>query len=541
MAIGNWRRAGQNQIGMTNRNTRPSLSFVSAWLPLLILFTTCLPSLSQLTAQYTISFTANNCAVDSFDSSDPTHSVWHTNWFYMGHNFGTYTNTLRKDNAVVATDGSFLNAGNFAIYGYVDTGPGGTVSLKNGGSVGDFDWIGPDPTHPVNNGIQPGHFRNDMNVTFPDVVLPAGAASGGAVQQPTNYTINIGGQIYTNNNTPYNPNKPSSYTIGGAAYSLFITNVTGNPGTPANPAYYMSSTSLNQSLFISASNVVLYLPNGALLSSGNNLTVNTNANVDIYSGADFNTGNGLVNNLFQYAPALNIYGLPGCAAITFAANQLLSANVYAPEATLSFNGGGATTYDVVGTFKVSSVNVNGRYNFHFDEIYSLLPIPPLITTQPQNQAVPVGSDVSFNAVAAGGAPEIYYWSLNQTNPLTSGTNITTLSLTNVQLSDAGLYSAIITNSTNSTGSVTSSPAILFVYTNPAQLAAQLDTPIADGLGNFQFNIVGVTGFNYVLQASTNLTDWVSLQTSVVPFSYTDTNSANWPQRFYRASFVPTGP
>jgi hypothetical protein len=51
-------------------------------------------------------------------------------------------------------------------------------------------------------------------------------------------------------------------------------------------------------------------------------------------------------------------------------------------------------------------------------------------------------------------------------------------------------------------------------------------------GQFQFTASGTAGYNWVIQASTNLANWVSLATNVVNF--TDTNGAALNQRFYRA-------
>jgi hypothetical protein len=57
-------------------------------------------------------------------------------------------------------------------------------------------------------------------------------------------------------------------------------------------------------------------------------------------------------------------------------------------------------------------------------------------------------------------------------------------------------------------------------------------------GQFQFDILGVTGLNYSVQASSNLIDWVPLQTNVSPFTFVDTNSTTFSQRFYRSVYLP---
>jgi hypothetical protein len=308
-------------------------------------------STGGLLARTTMNFNGQKSYVDSFDSSNPAKSAWQSNWFFNGVNFGTYTNTRRSDEAVVGVDSNILNADGVAIYGFVDTGPGGTVSIKSGGTVGDLAWIGPNPGSPANSGIEVNHERSDMNVAFNDAVLPV----------PTNIWYGTNWLAVTNLSSPTN--------IGGTLYNYVVYNIAGRPGTPTNQIYWtLASLPKNKSMMILASNVVLYLPGGISMNSGDQLTVNTNANVTIYSGSDIDTGNGMVNNLYQYAPAMRVYGLNGCKNISFGGNSALTIWLYAPRASVQFNGGGNNTYDVAGAFMVSDVTINGHYNFHFDEV-----------------------------------------------------------------------------------------------------------------------------------------------------------------------------
>jgi hypothetical protein len=76
---------------------------------------------------------------------------------------------------------------------------------------------------------------------------------------------------------------------------------------------------------------------------------------------------------------------------------------------------------------------------------------PVITTQPTNQTVPVGAPATFSVVASGTAPLSYQWKLNGTN-VSGGTN-SSLTLNNVQLSQAGNYSVFVSNSIGSTNSL----------------------------------------------------------------------------------------
>ena len=78
------------------------------------------------------------------------------------------------------------------------------------------------------------------------------------------------------------------------------------------------------------------------------------------------------------------------------------------------------------------------------------PVAPVITTQPTNQAVAVGQTATFSVTASGTAPLSYQWSLNGTN-ITGATN-PTLTLNNVQLTQPGSYSVVVTNIVGSTNS-----------------------------------------------------------------------------------------
>ncbi|HEX3720236.1 MAG TPA: immunoglobulin domain-containing protein [Verrucomicrobiae bacterium] len=91
-----------------------------------------------------------------------------------------------------------------------------------------------------------------------------------------------------------------------------------------------------------------------------------------------------------------------------------------------------------------------------------LVLPPAIVNQPTNQAVPVASSATFSCAATGGNPLAYQWQFGGTNcPLETNSSIT---LSNVQISNAGAYACLVTNMV---GVVTSSVATLMVQTAPA--------------------------------------------------------------------------
>ncbi len=83
--------------------------------------------------------------------------------------------------------------------------------------------------------------------------------------------------------------------------------------------------------------------------------------------------------------------------------------------------------------------------------------PPTITSQPRSATIAAGGNTNFSVVAAGTGPLAYQWRCQGTN--LPGRTSTTLTLTNIQATQAGAYSVVITNAT---GAITSSPANLVV-------------------------------------------------------------------------------
>jgi hypothetical protein len=83
---------------------------------------------------------------------------------------------------------------------------------------------------------------------------------------------------------------------------------------------------------------------------------------------------------------------------------------------------------------------------------------PTITAQPTNQTVTVGATAEFMVSAEGTQPLAYQWWCNRTR-LLDWTLGPTLTLTNVQASDAGSYQVVVVGPS---GSATSQVAMLFV-------------------------------------------------------------------------------
>ncbi len=201
---------------------------------------------------------------------------------------------------------------------------------------------------------------------------------------------------------------------------------------------------------------------------------------------------------------------------TIVTNQLIFTPATGTNYSIAISGFNATS----GTFYIGLNQTNA----------------PMIGTQPSSWDVYQGSNVTFNVEASGDAPLRFQWRRHNPTNLTITTNLVgetniEMNLTNVQPADIGNYSAVVTNTL---GSATSSLAHLYVYlTEQATLTGR-------GFNTTQYltEVKGITGANYVVEASTNLINWLAIQTNQTTFTNIDTSVTNKPYRFYRALYQP---
>lgn len=66
------------------------------------------------------------------------------------------------------------------------------------------------------------------------------------------------------------------------------------------------------------------------------------------------------------------------------------------------------------------------------------------------------------------------------------------------------------------------------------------TNLTFAAGQFQFQVTGSVGSNYIVQTAMNLSSpgWVSVHTNTAPFTFIETNANQFPQRFYRGLVAP---
>jgi hypothetical protein len=131
------------------------------------------------------------------------------------------------------------------------------------------------------------------------------------------------------------------------------------------------------------------------------------------------------------------------------------------------------------------------------------PAVPSVVAQPQGLSAPVGSNASFAVTALGTAPLGYQWDF-QGAAITNATN-GSFALTNLQVTNAGNYTVVITNSV---GSATSVVAALNVLAPPAFVSQPLGSAAAPGAtATFAAGVTGSTPMSFQWQANgTNLSD-----------------------------------
>lgn len=325
---------------------------------------------------------------DSFDSQNPAYST-----------DGLYDSAKRKDNGSIGSLlGSISIGANGVIYGSIATGPTGASSTGPHGVVGDTAFI-----TGGGSGIQAGHSANTLNVAIPDASVPFSSSvipGGGNVTNSTVATNAVATtalvfpKVYVGTVASNNPS--STAYPAGTPYPVttnVVTTTTGkgkNATTTTTTNYTFTQFAYSTNGYTTNSTVTYYdaiLDNGdyyivglggstyvrgnaRLHVQGNvtgNLTVANTGTLNMWvSGSISLSGNSPMNATGD-ALRLSVYGLPTCTSVTLSGNASWIGTLYAPEANLTFNGGGNNNADFSGAAIVNSATMNGHFSLHYDE------------------------------------------------------------------------------------------------------------------------------------------------------------------------------
>jgi len=282
-----------------------------------------------------IDLKGNGVASDSFDSGDPNYS---TN--------GLYTKLRRKAGGDIITNNTITNStftvGNANVGGHILTGPTGSYSIGPNGSVGDLPWVDANT-----KGVKPGWARNDLNVVFKDVILPdtlwqttgAGVAAGFASLGTGGNGIAPDGKYYDH---VFNTSLVRDYVVVDNGSIYVGTNIDVRLKVTYSGTYSPSS---------------IYVA-GDRTKPGKLKAYLTGAGATL--GNEHKTQSGVAENMV-------FLGLPSMKDLSYKGNGDFTGAIYAPSADFQLAGGGSSTIDFMGSSVTRTIQMNGHYNFHYDE------------------------------------------------------------------------------------------------------------------------------------------------------------------------------
>jgi hypothetical protein len=211
-------------------------------------------------------------------------------------------------------------------------------------------------------------------------------------------------------------------------------------------------------------------------------------------------------------------------------------NVTQPVMTLQHLYASSGTYDITLSVYWTGITTNnlatsgnGTKN---DTVAVYSACDPVITNQPTNQVVLLGTTAQFTVGASSQFPVSYQWYLNLTNPVVSPPTFATLTLQNVTATEAGSYTVVVANSY---GSVTSAVATLMV------VPPEITKITRSANGSITLTFEGLKNATTILYAATNLSSpiyWQPIFTNTTTatngtWQFTDTNAIDFRERFYR--------
>jgi hypothetical protein len=121
----------------------------------------------------------------------------------------------------------------------------------------------------------------------------------------------------------------------------------------------------NNDIILVTGKARVYVTGDFDMANGSRIIIAPGASLQLYVGGA-NTTIATLNNAGNCA-TFTYFGLPSNQSITLNGNDIFLGSIYAPSASLTMGGGGNNALDYQGACAVSTVGLNGHFNFHFDE------------------------------------------------------------------------------------------------------------------------------------------------------------------------------
>ena len=458
---------------------------------------------------------------------------------YIGGASGVYTNTISVASATNAVVSGLVQGANyyFAVTAYDDSGLESPFSNEASYAV-PLDVANQPPT------LDPlGNLALNQNAGAQTVNL-SGISSGAASEIQT-LTVTA-----VSSNPALIPTPAVSYGSANTTGTLTFAPASNASGTATITVTVNDGQAQNNTVTRTFTVTVNAANNPPTLNALGNLALNQNAGAQTVNLSGISSGAASeIQTLTVTAVSSNPALIP-TPAVSYGSANTTGTLTFAPASnasgtatiTVTVNDGQAQNNTVTRTFTVTvnAVNppptLNPISNFYLTKNAAAQTVNLSGISSGAAKISSVAArkkqTIKITAVSGNGKllpkPTVRYSAGSSAATLTfkpaknaTGTTTITVTVNN---------GAKINNITQTTFTVT---VLAAGQATPATL-----TPAAHVNGQFALTIAGSSGLKYIVQASTDMVNWIPVQTNAAPFIYTDTQAGQFSQRFYRTVSAP---
>ena len=211
--------------------------------------------------------------------------------------------------------------------------------------------------------------------------------------------------------------------------------------------------------------------------------------------------------------------------------------------TSSFSSGGSTKVGGAvncGSSTTVTATANDGYQFvNWTENGSIVSASPSYTFTPTGSGTLIANFLPITYAVNAGASPSNGGTVTGGGIVNSGASLTLMAMPNIGCSflnwtESGI---VVYSFTNYTFTVTGNRALVANFTSPPSFTLGFGPATPWTSNGFSFMFQGPTGFDYSIEASTDLFNWLPLTnftSTNSPFFFSDPSATNYPQRFYRA-------